>query len=114
MAQNSDASSSILNLTDGTAARAQDCLLLIARVLIGSIFMTSGWRKLMDIPAFAATMPRRSLPVFLGYVAPPVEFFSGVFIILGFATRYTALVLLVFMIIATFSSHRYWTYPDPR
>ena len=27
---------------------------------------------------------------------------------LGFATRYAALVMLLFVIIASFSSHRYW------
>ena len=101
-----------LYLADGLAARGQDFLLLAGRVLIGWIFITSGWRKLLDIPAFAATMPRRDLPIFLGYIAPPVEFFGGVFLVLGFATRYTTLLMLLFMIIATFSSHRYWTFTD--
>ena len=103
---------SSLYLADGLAARGQDFLLLAGRVLIGWIFITSGWRKLLDIPAFAATMPRRDLPIFLGYIAPPVEFFGGVFLVLGFATRYTTLLMLLFMIIATFSSHRYWTFTD--
>jgi putative oxidoreductase len=83
---------SALYLTDGLAARAQNFLLLAGRMLVGWIFISSGWRKLMDIPAFAASMPRRGLPTFLGYVAPPVEFIGG-----------------VFMIIATFSSHRFWS-----
>jgi putative oxidoreductase len=99
---------SALYLTDGVAARAQDFLLLAGRVLAGWIFISSGWRKLMDIPAFAATMPRRGLPTFLGYIAPPVEFIGGVCIVLGLATRYAALLMLLFMVIATFSSHRYW------
>ena len=30
----------------------------------------------------------------------------------AFATRYAALVMLLFVIIATFSSHRYWAYPE--
>ena len=96
---------SALYLTDGLAARAQNFLLLAGRVLVGWIFISSGWRKLMDIPAFAASMPRRGLPTFLGYVAPPVEFIGGVCIVLGLATRYAALLMLLFMIIATFSSH---------
>ena len=108
-----DSSPPVLNLADGIAVRAQDFLLLAGRVLIGWIFISSGWRKLTDIPAFVASMPRRDLPVFLGYLAPPTEFFGGVFIVFGFATRYTALVMLLFMVIATFSSHRYWNYTDP-
>src|SRR5262245_21197286 len=105
---------SFVGLTDGVAARGQDVFLLAGRVLIGWIFISSGWRKLMDIPAFVKTMARRDLPDFLGYVAPPVEFLSGVFVLLGFATCYSALMLLLFMIIATFSSHRYWTFTDPQ
>jgi putative oxidoreductase len=113
--QNSDGGPLLSNLylADGLAARWQDFLLLAGRVLVGWIFINSGWGKLWDIPAFAATMARRGLPEFLGYLAPPVEFFGGLFIVLGFATRYTALLLLLFMILATFSSHRYWTFSEP-
>jgi len=103
----------MLSYADRVAASSADALLLIGRTLVGGIFIMSGWSKLMDVPAFVATMPRRGLSPFLGYVAPPVEFISGVFIILGFATRYTCLVMLLFVIIATFSSHRFWTFTDP-
>jgi putative oxidoreductase len=98
-----------LSYTDRIAAQWTDFLLLVARVLMGWIFVSSGWRKLMDVPAFVKTMPRRDLPEWLGYVAPPVEFVGGVFLLVGFATRYTALVMLLFVIIASFSSHRYWS-----
>jgi|DewCreStandDraft_4_1066084.scaffolds.fasta_scaffold49040_2 putative oxidoreductase len=108
-----DSSPGVLSYADGIAMRAHDGLLLIGRVLIGWIFVMSGWRKLMDIPAFVATMPRRGLPDFLGYVAPPVEFLGGLCLVFGFATRYAVLVMLVFMAFATFSSHRYWTFTDP-
>jgi putative oxidoreductase len=102
----------IFSRADGLAVRSQDVLLLFGRVLIGWIFVQSGWRKLMDIPAFVATMPRRGLPDFLGYVAPPVEFISGLMILFGVASRYAALLILLFTIIATFSSHRYWDFTD--
>lgn len=102
-----------LSYTDGLAAAWRDFLLLVARVLIGAIYIQSGWRKLMDIPAFVKTMPRRDLPEILGYIAPPVEFLGGIAIVLGLATRYAALVILIFTIIASFSSHRYWTFADP-
>jgi putative oxidoreductase len=89
-----------------------DFLLLVGRVMLGWIFLMSGWRKLMDVPAFVKTMPRRDLPEFLGYIAPPVEFLGGLFLLLGFATRYTALIMFVFLLFATFSSHRYWNFPE--
>jgi putative oxidoreductase len=97
-----------LSHTDRLAAQWTDFLLLIGRLLMGWIFVQSGWGKLMNIPGFVATMPRRGLPDFLGYVAPPVEFIGGLCLLLGLATRYTSLVMLLFVIIASFSSHRYW------
>jgi putative oxidoreductase len=63
----------------------------------------------MDIPAFVATMPRRDLPT-ARLCRPPVEFIGGVFSVIGFVTRYTAMIMLLFIIIATFSSHRYWNF----
>src|SRR5919106_5977106 len=88
-----------LSYSDGLAAAWQDFLLLVGRVLVGWIYIQSGWRKLMDVPAFVKTMPRRDLPEFLGYVAPPVEFIGGIAILLGVATRYAALLILLFTII---------------
>lgn len=112
MSMQTDSSLPALSYTDKLAAQWTDFLLLVGRVLIGWIFVSSGWRKLMDIPAFVKTMPNRGLPDFLGYVAPPVEFIGGLCLIAGLATRYAALVMLLFVIIATFSSHAYWTFPQ--
>src|SRR5262249_42872125 len=106
--QKSGSPSSWLASTDGIAAQWQDLLLLLARILFGWTFVMSGWGKLMNISGFVATMPRRGLPDFLGYVAPFVEFIGGVLLVVGLATRYASLVMLLFIIIAAFSSHRYW------
>jgi putative oxidoreductase len=102
----------MLSHADSLVVMWQDFLILCGRVLMGWIFVQSGWRKLMDIPAFVKTMPRRDLPDFLGYLAPPVEVIGGLMILFGAATRYGALLILLFTIIATFSSHRYWNFPE--
>jgi len=106
--QKTASSGNWLAASDALAAQWQDLMILVARVLFGWIFVMSGWGKLMNIAGFVATMPRRGLPDFLGYVAPFVEFGGGALLLLGFATRYVSVVMLVFIIIATFSSHRYW------
>jgi len=106
--QKSGSPSSWLAATDGIAAQWRDLLLLLARILFGWTFVISGWPKLMNISGFVATMPRRGLPDFLGYVAPFVEVIGGILLIVGLATRYAALVMVLFIIIAAFSSHRYW------
>jgi putative oxidoreductase len=102
----------VLSCTDGIATSTSDVVLLIGRILIGWIFVRSGYGKLFDIGAYAATFPPRGMPAFLAYISVPVEFFGGIALILGFATRYVTLVMMVFMLVATFSSHRYWNITD--
>jgi len=90
MSVESNSSLPVLSCADKLAAQWTDFILLVGRVLMGWIFVSSGWGKLMNIPGFVATMPRRGLPEFLGYVAPPVEFLGGVFLLAGFATLHLA------------------------
>lgn len=110
MLQNS--SHPALSRADGLAASTTDVLLLIGRILIGWIFVRSGYGKIFDIPTYATTFPARGLPTFLAYIAVPAEFFGGLALMFGFATRYTVLVMTVFVLVATFSSHRYWEFAD--
>jgi len=72
-----------LSAADTVAASTADVLLLIGRILLGWIFVRSGWGKIFDIPAYAATFPARGLPPFLAYIAVPAEFFGGIALILG-------------------------------
>jgi putative oxidoreductase len=97
--------------TDGLASSLADVALLAGRILLGWIFVRSGFPKLMDISAVMATYPGRGLPPMLAYIAVPFEFFGGLALICGFATRYVVLGFFIFMLVATFSSHRYWDYP---
>jgi putative oxidoreductase len=101
-----------LSGVDGVAASNSDVILLIGRILLGWIFVRSGYGKIFDIPAYATTFPARGLPTFLAYIAVPAEFFGGIALILGLATRYVVLVMVVFMLVATFSSHRYWEFTN--
>jgi len=102
-----------LSGADRLAESTADVALLIGRILLGWIFVRSGYGKLFDIPAYAATFPPRGLPYFMAFISVPAEFFGGLALIFGFATRYAVLVLIVFMVVATFSSHRYWDFSDP-
>jgi putative oxidoreductase len=110
--QNGSGSHPALSHADGVAASTSDILLLIGRILLGWIFVRSGYGKLFNIDAYAATFPPRGIPAFLVYIAVPVEFFGGIALILGLATRYVVMIMIVFMMVATFSSHRYWEVTD--
>ena len=101
-----------LSGVDGLATSMSDIVLLVGRILLGWIFVRSGYGKIFDIPAYAATFPARGLPVFMAYISVPAEFFGGIALMLGLATRYVTLVMVVFMLVATFSSHRYWDFTD--
>jgi len=101
-----------LSGVDGMASSSSDVIPLIGRILLGWIFVRSGYGKLFDIPAYAATFPARGLPSFLAYISVPAEFFGGIALILGLATRYVVLVMIIFILVATFSSHRYWEFTD--
>ncbi len=104
----------LLSGLDAFAKQYQDTLLLIGRILIGLIFLRSGSDKLMNIDAFAAGLARNGVPMstFFAYLGAPVEFISGATILLGFATRYAAVLMTAFVVVATLISHRYWELAD--
>lgn len=100
-------------MADGLAMSTQDFVLLCGRILLGIIFVRSGYGKLFDIPGYAASFPGRGIPIWMAWIAVPAEFFGGLALIFGIATRYVIGVMLVFMLVATFSSHAYWNFTDP-
>jgi putative oxidoreductase len=63
---------------------------------------------------FTATLAQRGVPMtdVLGIVGPVVEFFGGIAILLGFFTRTAAVLMTLFVIVATLISHRYWEFAD--
>jgi putative oxidoreductase len=102
---------------DGLALRAYDHLLLVARVALGVIFVVSGYAKLTGLAAFSASLTARGVPAaaeFWGPVGASVEFVGGILIVLGLGTRYAALLMILFVIVATGISHRFWEFADPR
>jgi putative oxidoreductase len=101
-----------LSYTDSLAASSADIVLLIGRILLGWIFVRSGYGKLFNIEAVAAGYTSRGIPLAIAYLAVPVEFFGGLALMFGFATRYAAIVMAVFVVAATLTSHRYWEFAD--
>jgi putative oxidoreductase len=90
-----------------------DLWILVARVLIGLIFVQSGWSKLMTYSGSVTSLVQRGVPEFFAYLAPPVEFFSGVAVVLGLFTAPAAAFMVLFTIAATLVAHRFWEYADP-
>jgi putative oxidoreductase len=49
-------------------------------------------------------------PSLMGWLGAIVEFGGGVLIILGVKIRHAAVLMILFMIVATVISHRYWEF----
>jgi putative oxidoreductase len=109
----SESSLPVLSHADGIATSASDVLLLVGRVLLGWLFLTSAWGKFMNMGGYVAYLTNLKVPNpgFFSWIGAPVEFLIGLTLILGFATRYAALLCLLFLIVATALAHRYWEYP---
>ena len=101
----------LLSYADRVAAGWQDFLLLCARILIGWIFVMYGWGKVMNVPAFIkSSLGGVPFSNVIGYIAAPLELVGGVLILLGLATRYAAIAILLFTVAATLVGHRYWEF----
>ncbi len=108
--QSDESAKRALYYFDGIATKMSDSLMLIGRVLVASVFVltavksspTAGYLTSLHYPA----------PEFWSAVAIAAEWVVGATLILGIATRYGAVLALVFVIIAMATAHRYWEYPQ--
>ena len=101
-------------MTSPTFSLWQNFLLLVGRIMLGWIFLESGFRKLIAMDPFIASLVRRHVPwpTLLGWIGAVTEFAGGAAILLGLWTRCAAVAIIVFVIIATLIGHRYWEITD--
>ncbi len=77
---------------------AVDVALLIARVIVGVVFMMHGAQKLFGAfggPGLSAVVQMMGP---LGYLVAIGEFFGGLGLVVGFLSRFSAAVLIVIML----------------
>jgi len=94
-------------------ASLQNPLSLIGRLLLAWLFLPAGISK---ITGFAGTvgyvtsagMPMPQVSTALALV---IEVVGGLALILGFGTRWAALVLALFTLVASFFFHNFWAVP---
>jgi uncharacterized membrane protein YphA (DoxX/SURF4 family) len=104
----------------------------LGRFLFAVLFIFSGASKLLDlagtteimskieIPAMLTsytgeleTLAGMALPKILAIAAGITELLCGVMIALNFAARYFALILIVFVMAATYTQHPFWAQSGP-
>jgi putative oxidoreductase len=99
--------------TDQFAIRIGDAFALVGRILLGWLFFIVGWAHISTLEGFAKYLTSLGVPgaSFWATIAMIIELAVGLSLILGVATRYGALLGLVFVVVATALAHRYWEYP---
>ncbi len=97
-----------------TPVTRDEVILLLGRVALGAIFIKSGIQKLLTLGAFAASLAQRGVPQSdtWAVIGATVEFVGGILIVAGFQTRYASLLMILFVIVATGISHRFWEFAD--
>ncbi|CAN7377994.1 DoxX family protein [Acidovorax sp. LjRoot129] len=94
-------------------ASLQNPFALASRLLLAALFLPAGISK---ITGFAGTVGYITsvglpMPTVAAAVAAAVEVLGSLALIFGFGTRFAALALAVFTLVASFFFHAYWSLP---
>src|SRR5512134_3011848 len=85
---------------------------LVARILLALVFLVAGVRKVRAPAASAGYLAKLGFPApeVMVWVAIAFELGGAILLILGWKTRWGALALALFTLIATFAAHRFWEF----
>jgi putative oxidoreductase len=91
----------------------ENLLLAVGRILLSSIFIISGFRKLGTVAATVAQMSSHGLPFanILVWGAIALELGGGLMLACGLATRWAALAFAVYTLVLALIFHAYWALP---
>jgi len=81
---------------------------LLLRIYLAPIFILAGWNKLSDLESTAYYFDQYlglPLPEAMAFLAGTTEFFGGIAILIGFATRWLSLPLMFTMLVAAVTAH---------
>ena len=100
---------------DGVAASATDFWLLIGRVALAWVFVAFGWGHIFNPAGLATylTNLKAPAPELLAWIGLIMEVVISITLVFGVATRYGAVVGIIFLIVATALAHRYWESSGP-
>lgn len=76
--------------------------LLVARIIIGGIFIYSGWMKVSDMSQTIAFFATAGLPAILAHVVAYTELIGGGLLILGLFSEIAAAALAIIMVGAVY------------
>ena len=82
--------------------------LLLIRIYLAPIFIYAGWGKLSDLESTAYYFGEflgLPFPDLMALLAGATEFFGGIAILIGFATRWFSIPLMITMFVAAVTAH---------
>lgn len=96
-----------------TSLTTQNALALLARLLIGWLFIPAGWAKIGSFLAVTGYIAARGVPLpeVCAAIAIVVELGLGVLMVVGWQARWAALGLAAFLAVITPIFHNYWAAP---
>ncbi|MDZ4356280.1 MAG: DoxX family protein [Variovorax sp.] len=100
----------ITTTTNPTNA-AQDTLALVGRILIAALFIPAGFGKLMGFAGTVGYITKAAglpLPEVAAAIAIAVELGLGIALLVGFKTRWTALIMAIFTVATGLFFHKFW------
>ncbi len=91
----------------------QSPLSLIGRLLLAALFLPAGLSKIGGFEGTVGYIAAAGLPMpqLAAVVAIVVEIVASLALIVGWGTRWAALALALFTLVATFGFHNFWAMP---
>jgi putative oxidoreductase len=91
-----------------------DELILVARLLLATLFLIFGWRKLRDFSGTVSQIEQLGgpMPVVAAAVSIFMELPVAFAVAVGAFARLAALLLVLYALGTAFIGHRYWTVKD--
>jgi putative oxidoreductase len=106
-------SQSLLSRADGLANKYADILILTGRIMLAWVFVGVAYGAMINFAGSLAYFTSQKLypPELWTWTALLLELLISVSLILGIGTRFAAILMFLFVVIATAIAHRYWEFP---
>jgi putative oxidoreductase len=92
---------------------ANPTVVLIARILLGVMFVLAGFGKFADLGGTAGYIASKGLPLssLLAPATALLEVAAGLALLVGYKARWAALALAAFTLLASLLFHNFWAMP---
>ena len=93
-------------MKDKILSMKSDIASLIVRLTAGAVFIVAGWMKISDMTTTVSMFSSMHIPAFLTYMVGYGEFIGGILLVAGLFVEYSALYLMVIMIVAIYMTRK--------